>query len=571
MQARRVAGVPLWAPLLALAMWLAILAYRAEADPSLRPWSVLTLWLASLVVFLASAYAVPKGQVRCRASPRWSKLEVVALLGFVIAALLVRTIALDRVPQSFGGDEAELGIQARAVLYGELRDPFTTGWAGHPTVWSFVQAASLGVFGDDVFGVRMIAALLGAATVPLLYVFARRSYGRELALVAATLLTTYQLHVHYSRIGVNSVGDAFWLLLGLVLLLEGLRRASPLLMASAGVSAGLAQHFYLGSRLVPLVLASVVAHQLLVNRAAVRPSVRYLPLAALGFLLGYGPGVRVPLYHWEEYNARISQVGVFQSGWFDSRRALGDSAFDIARHQLGQSFGAFTHISDRAVNYLPEMPFLDTVSALFFVIGLVVVALEWRRAESGALIAWIVGAAVTGGVLLVDPPHSHRYVIVAPALCIVVALGIVRTAGAVIRLTPRARPAWIAAASVLVLGIAFWNFDFYFREYSSRYMYAGFHRGEEATALGRYLDGEGDGAYVYFLGAPVRFLSHGSIRFLAPRMRGIDVEEQLVDVQQVPEGPRSAPECVRGPARIDCPELAVVRSVHPEGRSGAGS
>ena len=314
MQARRVAGVPLWAPLLALAMWLAILAYRAEADPSLRPWSVLTLWLASLVVFLASAYAVPKGQVRCRASPRWSKLEVVALLGFVIAALLVRTIALDRVPQSFGGDEAELGIQARAVLYGELRDPFTTGWAGHPTVWSFVQAASLGVFGDDVFGVRMIAALLGAATVPLLYVFARRSYGRELALVAATLLTTYQLHVHYSRIGVNSVGDAFWLLLGLVLLLEGLRRASPLLMASAGVSAGLAQHFYLGSRLRAARARERRRASMLVNRAAVRPSVRYLPLAALGFLLGYGPGVRVPLYHWEEYNARISQVGISNPG-----------------------------------------------------------------------------------------------------------------------------------------------------------------------------------------------------------------------------------------------------------------
>ena len=136
-----------------------------------------------------------------------------------------------------------------------------------------------------------------------------------------------------------------------------------------------------------------------------------------------------------------------------------------------------------------------------------------------------------------------------------------------IRLTPRARPAWIAAASVLVLGIAFWNFDFYFREYSSRYMYAGFHRGEEATALGRYLDGEGDGAYVYF--QALRCDSSAMARFGSSRRgcAGSMSRSSWSNVQQVPRA-RSAGVCFWS-CRIDCRELAVVRSVHPEGRRAA--
>ena len=128
-------------------------------------------------------------------------------------ALLARVVAWGHVPNNFSGDEGAVGLEARDVLDGVVRDPFTTGWMSHPTLWFYVQAASLRVFGDSVVGLRMISALLGAATIPALYVFARRPFGARVALSAAALLALYHVHIHFSRIGLNNVADPLFALL----------------------------------------------------------------------------------------------------------------------------------------------------------------------------------------------------------------------------------------------------------------------------------------------------------------------------------------------------------------------
>ena len=550
--------------LVAAALANGIIAFSAKPHVDLQPWYVLGLWTSSIGLFLAGAYRLQ----RCRPyKPRRVRLTR-AEIGFVVfvtvAALLIRTIDLDHIPHSFGGDEGESGSFSRSVLAGDVRDPFATGWAGHPTLWSFVQALSLKVFGNDVLGLRMLSALLGTATIPVVYLVARASFGRQVAVFSAILLAGYQLHVHYSRIGVNSIGDGLFMLVAIGALLAGLRDRSPLKVASAGVAAGLAQHFYLGSRLVPLVVGAVVVHQLVCNRAAIAGSIRHLPLLVVGFVVGYGPGIRVPLYQWNDFNARLREVGVFQSGWFDQRRELGDSTLDIAWFQVRRSFGAFTNVVDESANYWPQMPLLDTVSALFFVVGLAAVVATWRRAESAALLAWVAGTAIVGGVLLVSPPQSHRYVIVAPAACILVALGVERTIALVRDLLPRGRTLVSAAATAAVIAVALWNLDFYFRDYTPRYAYGGFHDGEEFTAMGNYLAEEGRGSYVYLLGAPWVFLDNGSVRFLAPRTVGVDVAKTLThDDRLPPRAPGRAPLFVILAGRL--PELRVIRDAYPMG------
>jgi len=131
-----------------------------------------------------------------------------------------------------------MGLEARDVLDGAMRDPFTTGWLSHPTLWFYVQAASLRVFGDSVVRLRMISALLGAATIPALYVFARRPFGARVALSAAALLALYHVHIHFSRIGLNNVADPLFALLTYTCLLAGLRRRSPLLLGLSGLFLG---------------------------------------------------------------------------------------------------------------------------------------------------------------------------------------------------------------------------------------------------------------------------------------------------------------------------------------------
>jgi dolichyl-phosphate-mannose-protein mannosyltransferase len=538
-------------------------AYLAEAHVSLRPWPVLGLWLVSIALLLAGARLAERDEQGTRRKLRLERREVIFLGAVTGTALLVRTIELGTLPDNFSGDEGEMGSVARTVLGGDNRDPFTTGWLGHPTLWFFLQALSLQLFGDTVFGLRMLSALLGAAAVPLVYVFARQAFGRSVAVVAAVLLSVFHFHIHYSRIGLNNIADPDFMLISLAAFLSGLRSGSPFKLAIAGVAAGTAQHFYFGSRLVPLVLVAVVVHQLLVGGARLVRASRYLPLTLLGFWIGYGPGVRVPLYHWNNFNARLAVVGIFQSGWFDERRALGESTLEILARQTSRSMGAYTHVVDRSPNYWPQMPLLDPVTAAFFLLGIGLCIFAWRRAESAAVVAWLAGTIVAGGILIVNTPESPRYVTSAPAVCVVAALAIVRSASGISVAFPplqRIAPALIGA---LVIGLAAWNLNFYFREYSPRNSY-GFRRTEETTAIGRYLHERGAGSFAYFFGAPWTFLNVGTIRFLAPEVAGIDVLEPLERGQKLPAGPvNRRPLLLFLPARFH--ELSVARGRYPHG------
>jgi 4-amino-4-deoxy-L-arabinose transferase-like glycosyltransferase len=545
--------------LLTAAGVVSVVAFQAEANPAHRPALVLGLWFASLVTFLAGAAWIRPDETQRRAKVPFSRIEVIALLVLVGAALLVRTIALDRIPENFSGDEGEMGRVAREILAGHWNDMFTTGWLGHPTLWFYLQALSLKTFGDGVLGLRILTALVGVATVAALYFFARRLYGHWTAVIAAVLLAVYHFHVHYSRMGLNNATDALFALVGFGLLLAGWQTRSPLALGAAGVSLGVAQSFYFGSRLSVVVLVGFLAHQLLVSRAAVAAVARYLPLTVLGFLIGWGPGLRVPLYHWQDYNARLAQIGIFQSGWFEAERDRGESAMDILIRQVVDSAGAITSVVDRSGFYWPEMPLLDPVSSALFLVGLAAVVHRWRRPESGLLLAWLVAALFFGGVLLVNTPESHHFVTLAPLICLFVALGLDLIRRLVVRAVPRARLVAAALTAVAVAGLVAWNVSFYFGEYTPRQSFGG-RPTESATAIARFLAAR-ERPYVYFVGPPFVYLGNGSIAFIARKPPGYDVP-QRVGADGLPPPPAGrSPVVVFVPPRAD--EAAAVWRRYP--------
>src|SRR5262249_5878665 len=151
-----------------------------------------------------------------------------------------------------------------------------------------------------------------------------------------------------------------------------------------------------------------------------------LALLALGFILGFGPLLRFFLTHRDDFTARLAIVGIFQSGWFEQQRAQGLGMFTILLNQVRDSFGAYIFQPDRSTWYDPKIPLLDRTSAVLFIFGLASALSCWRRMEMALLLTWIVGAAIFGGVLLTDTPESPRFVMTAPALCLLVALAIER-------------------------------------------------------------------------------------------------------------------------------------------------
>lgn len=594
-------------------------AFWIETNVALRPWPALLAWAAGIALLLAGAWTLEGrrlpggmggrlGAGRLRQRTLWegerdanqgqaaaasgaeavetrvetrteyllaeeaqqrpdvlpyARWEIAALLALTLAALLLRVLVLDSIPHNFGGDEGEMGLVARSVLRGELRDPFTTSWLSHPTLWFFTQALSLRVFGDTVFGLRILSALIGTAAVPALYLFARPLYGRPVALAATALLTIYHFHIHFSRLGVNNIADPLLALVAFAAFLRGYRTRSPFSFALSGVVLGLAQHFYMGSRLAPVVLIALLVHQFVFDRQRIISMRWNLALLALGFLAGIGPLLRFFLTHPNDFTARLALVGIFQSGWFTQRLAEGASTWSLLANQARAGFGAFTYLPDRSAWYDPHIPMLDRVSAVLFVLGLAITIARWRRPSAFLLLAWLVGTAVFGGVLMVNAPESPRYVTVVPVLCLLIALALDRL-GAVLRWAlPLGQRATYALAALAIVLLGLWNIDFYFREYTPRVTY-GWLNTEVATAMGSYMRAQPDKVYVYFFGPPRMFIGNGSIRFLAPEVPGTDVAQPLGSPDLL-----APPPADRRPVFIFLPEraaeLEVVKSRYPGG------
>lgn len=560
---RQLGGLPPGIWLLAGGLLLVATASAIAFQPGLSRGPSLLAWLAGMLLFLAACRSLrPVAPPDTPAAPRYERWEWAALVALTIAALALRIWRVGELPASFGGDEGEMGLQARGALSGVELFPFATGWLSHPMLWFFLQAGSLAIFGDTVFGLRALSALLGAAAVPALYAFARPLYGRAAALSAAALLAAYHFHIHFSRLGANNIADPLVALVAFAAFMHGLRRGSPLGFGLAGVTMGIGMHFYMGARLAPVVVAFVLLHQLIFARSRMRALRLLIAAMALGFLLGFGPLLRHYLTVPENFAARLNTVGVFQSGWYDQRIADGDTPLSLLHEQAAPGFGVYTLVPDRSAWYDPRMPLLDQVSATLFLLGLALTVARPRRPESALLVAWLAGAAVFGGMLIVNL-ESPRFVTTAPALCLLIAVALGQIGALAQRWVGEGRRVAHAAAAVGLAALALWNVNFYFREYTPRHTY-GWITTEAATAIGQYLRDQPPDTFAYIVGPPRLYMDNGTVRFIAPRVQGVDVPEPLESPEQIPPLPDGMrPVFIFLPERAG--ELEVVRQRYPDG------
>ncbi len=133
-----------------------------------RGWYAVGLWLASIVLALlatASGSPAPRAWAWLRAH----RGEAALVLLCLVVALAVRTVRLATVPPTILGDEASIGLEARNLLAGTTDPSFVTGWAGLPRLTFLLMALPMQLWGQDIGGLRMHAALTDGATIVTLY------------------------------------------------------------------------------------------------------------------------------------------------------------------------------------------------------------------------------------------------------------------------------------------------------------------------------------------------------------------------------------------------------------------
>jgi uncharacterized membrane protein len=216
-------------------------------------------------------------------------LAIIAFLS--LAALVLRLIGVN------GGlwyDEIMTLILSVRLPLSEIVMEFPSN--NQHSLYSVLGHLSVRLFGDHPWSLRLPAVLLGVATVPVLYLFAREFCGRLESLLAALLLTTAYHHVWFSQNARGYSALAFLTVLASWLLLRVLRSARTSeaiwygIAAALGVYAHLTLVFLVVSHAMLLVIAALTwPAGAPLNRQRRRAAALAIVLAGTFTLLLYSP------------------------------------------------------------------------------------------------------------------------------------------------------------------------------------------------------------------------------------------------------------------------------------------
>ena len=143
-----------------------------------------------------------------------------ALLFILLFSALTRFINLGR-PAELVFDEVYYVDGARDYLaHGVELDNGAAEFIVHPPVGKWLIALGIKVFGDNPFGWRFSAALIGTASILLVYLIAKKLFRSEfVSLVAAALMALDGLHLVMSRTALLDIFLSFFILLAFYLLI----------------------------------------------------------------------------------------------------------------------------------------------------------------------------------------------------------------------------------------------------------------------------------------------------------------------------------------------------------------
>ncbi len=534
------------------------------------------LWLASAGLYAAAFWpsagsalvlrpALSATRVRCALAEHGAELAVLSALTLLGAAL--RFWQLGAIPDIVSGDE---GLVSRMALNAAANppSPFMTQ-VNYGTLGLLLMGLPMRWGGTDPMHARMVCALAGALSVPATYLMARAMFTPLIGLVAAILVAVNHVHLHFSRLNVAGAPlDTLFAPLALWLLYRGIKSGRALDFALSGIVIGMHLYFYTGARLIIVVVVAFAALLMLLDRKhAVRHAGHFAALAG-GLAI---VGAPMALWWWthpEDFNVRMNQIGIVQSGWLaGAAQMTGRSIPALLWQQVSDCLLMFTYYPASAF-YLGSMPLLDQLTAAVFVLGVAYSLWHTREPRFLLLNLWLL-ASVLGAAALTNPAISvYRVLVVLPAVATLAALGAVKLIQ-VVRLRARLdRRVGLAAAVAFAGVVALINVSYYFTQLVPG---CGFEDSYTrlASRLGAYLRTV-DPAYRAYLYGAGRFAYgiHPSVDFLSGGLPIQNLEEYGKTSTTGPPPP-ALPDGGRGSIFLFMPdrrqELAAVEARYPGG------
>ena len=507
---------------LALAGLFALTAALAAGDGDRMAFPLVAIlgWILGIVFALAGGWhSVSSGSGK--ASRRWiaPSLALALILGAV--ALALRSWGLAQYPIVLTGDEGSVGLDGIRFLTGEVNNIFRVGWFAFPNLYFLTQGISVQILGRTIEALRMPAALIGALTVVVVFLAGRALFNLRTGMLAAIFLAFFHLHIHFSRLGLNNIWDGLLFTTTLGLLWVGWQRDRRNAYLLAGLSLGLAQYFYISSRLLWLIIPLWFLLAGFLDRGRLRTALPNLVLMAWVALVTLLPLGAYYLRHPTDYFWPILRVTDLGPGVL-ATPGLGPIGGQSLGARLALGLAAYLWEPLQFVWYNPGTPILRALPATFFILGVLVLLLRWHDCRTLLLGLWLVAIGLAGG-LSDYTPAAQRYVAAAPAVALVLGCGLDWLLARMKATWPRRLALIYGLVGAVVLLMAIDEVNFYFVDYAP-YSALGGSDTLVANQLAADLQNRSPDWQVAFFGGDR--MGYGSIRsleYLAPEIQGFDM------------------------------------------------
>lgn len=402
------------------------------------------------------------------------------LLLFIIILLLalaLRTYRLTEIPPGLTHDEANHGREAIEILDGVLRYYFPLNYGSEP-LYSYAVAGSMALFGEGLLALRLVNVLSGLAAIVVMAIWTRSAFDRTTALITAALIAVSFWPLASSRESLRAgmlplfMIIAVWFLWQIVYQRQGIeeekvgsqtapksRRRLVWLVIGFAFSIFITLHIYLAARVAWLLFPAFLIYLAVVHRAVFRYSWR--PVVIGLFLAGL---LSVPMFLYlannPESQTRLSMLSrtlqqVSTGNWVPLIQNMSDALLAFVWPGYGDQFLAYN---------IPGRPVLDLVSAVFFILGILISLRNWKKPAYAFILLWfatsIIPSLITGSTA-----NTTRNLAALPVVYLFPTLGIVTSSQFLAqRLNLSKRMVVAAGAIILLLWVGLITIqDYFFR------------------------------------------------------------------------------------------------------------
>ena len=492
--------------------------FAAGRGPLVQSKAAVPLWIMGITLTLIGCW---KRERRADAVP-WSRIEVLYLLLIVILSFAFRAYGAAEMPFVLSGDEGSAGLLGWEFVEGNRDNLLSLGWFSFPALYFWLISISQTMFGRSTEAIRWVSALGGALTVASLYWAARGMFGRRTAFWASAWLSTFHVHLFFSRIAYNNIWDGLFFTIAFGAIWQGWENGWRRSFILGGLAIGFSQFFYTTSRFIPIIILAWLILLFLYKRPsrAQKSGVISMALVSLSVFLPLG---LLYLTDLESLLFTASRVSMLVPGWTaEVARALGTTPLGLILEQAWITFLGLFIAELQGIYSNPGVPMLFGISTILVVFGAFICIVRIRNPRYSLPILTLIATFVIGG-LSIQAPNAQRMLLLPSilALLVVFPLGEITVW---ISNRWKQTSVFISLLMTCILGVAmFQNLRHLFVDYFPGETY-GSVNGEVTFEMIELIHEEGrDAAYFFIGGERMNFDSIPSLAYLSPSITGTDL------------------------------------------------